>query len=216
MKILLFTDAYYPQINGVSTTYQKIVPILQQEGHDVFVAHPGIFKTIPSTYPDIRLALVSLNGIQRLIKNFKPDAIHIGVEGPIGLQAKRYCDNRKLRYTTAFHTKYAEYLKEYIHLPVYVGWKLLRWFHGKSTNIMTPTLSMKQELKKRRFPNTVLWSRGVDTNIFKPREKNKTIQRPLLMCVGRVAKEKNLDDFLLEYINIGLLNLCFLMILFLK
>lgn len=197
MNILLATDSWAPQVNGVYTTYKSLIPFLNQDGHQVFVVHPGLFRTIPTHYRNIRLALPSKRQIHKIISNFRPDAIHIGVEGPIGFQVKRYCDKHNLKYTTAFHTKFAEYGKKHFWIPEFISWRVLKWFHGKSAKIMSATDSLTSDLQNRGFKNIAFWGRGVDHTLFRPRKKQFIPkQSPLLMYVGRVSVEKNIKAFL--------------------
>ncbi len=196
MKILIATDAWRPQVNGVSTTYQRIIPLLEKE-HDVFLIHPGMFRTIPTYYPDVRLALPPLSQLRSMIEQFDPDYIHIATEGTIGIQVKRLCSKNKWKYSTGFHTKYADYMKHHLGVPMWLGWKFLTWYHGKASSILVPTLSMKQELEDHGFQNVSEWTRGVDTTIFHPNyETYPEKDKPILMYVGRVSKEKNIEAFL--------------------
>lgn len=193
-RLLLITDAWMPQINGVATTYKSIVPMLEGHGIEAKIIHPDLFRTVPTTYPDVRFALVRKRTIHSIIKSFKPTTIHIGVEGPLGIQAKRLCDKLNFKYTTSFHTKYAEYMKEHFGIPTVFGWKCLKWFHSKSSNILVPTDSLITELSERGFRNLSKWTRGVDTDLFHPR--SKTMEGTILTYVGRVSKEKNIRAFL--------------------
>lgn len=192
MKLLLATDAWEPQINGVATTYHSIVPYLND--FDIKIIHPEMFKTVPTTYPGIRLSVISQRHVKNIMSSYDPDYIHIGVEGPIGIQMKRFCDRNRLRYTTAFHTKYAEYAKKHLMIPEFIGWKFLKWFHKNSSSVMVPTQSLLQELTERGFCNLKLFNRGVNTSVFYPR--NKKNKETILTYVGRVSKEKNIESFL--------------------
>lgn len=196
-RMLLATDAWAPQVNGVAHTYQQVVPILEELGVEVFVMHPGLFPSVPTFYPGVRLALPGRGRIADLIHRFRPDAIHIPAEGPIGIATKLYCDARRWPYSTSFHTKYADYMKAFVGLPLRVGWAILRWVHRRSGAILVATASLREELAARGFERLVAWSRGVDTGIFHPRPRSYPAEhRPIFMYVGRVSKEKNIRAFL--------------------
>jgi glycosyltransferase involved in cell wall biosynthesis len=135
--------------------------------------------------------------LRERLETFQPDAIHIATEGPLGLAARRYCQQHKLPFTTSFHTRFAEYIQLRTGLPLSLGYAFLRWFHNGSQRVMTATPALVAELKARGFKNPVLWSRGVDTELFRPREKSfLDAPRPILLYTGRVAVEKNIEAFL--------------------
>jgi glycosyltransferase involved in cell wall biosynthesis len=132
-----------------------------------------------------------------MLDDFKPDTIHIAVEGPLGRNAKRYCTKRGLAFTTAYHTKFPEYLQEHARVPLWITYRMLRQFHKGSSALMVATASLEQELQARGFQNLVFWTRGVDTELFKPGDKSfLQYPRPIWLCVGRVAPEKNLEALL--------------------
>jgi glycosyltransferase involved in cell wall biosynthesis len=198
MKIAIVTDAWLPQTNGVVTTLRRTGECLEIMGHEVLFVTPLDFKTIPlPTYPDIRLAIFPGRKVFRTLDNFEPDAIHIATEGPLGNAAKRYCKKRNLKFTTAYHTQFPYYVRLRAPIPVSLTYAFLRNFHRRSERIMVPTESQRQELINWGFKNVVIWSRGVDTDLFRIRDKS-FIQdpRPISMYTGRVAVEKNLDAFL--------------------
>jgi glycosyltransferase involved in cell wall biosynthesis len=197
MKISIVTDTSPAiSINGVSTTLKNTVLCLTELGHNVQVIDPTQFKTTGSPgYPEVRLSLNPWK-MSKLINDFKPDAIHISTEGPLGLFAILYCRYKKIEYTTSYHTKFPEYLNQYFKLPVGIGYTFLRWFHNKSSAVLVTTETMKNELTARKFKNMVVWNRGVDRKIFKPHYRISTNPKPILLCVSRISSEKNLEAFL--------------------
>ena len=203
MKILLVTDAWFPQVNGVVRTLSTVADELRGMGHVVEVVSPDRFRTIPCpTYPEIRLALFPKTGIKRILDAFQPDAIHIATEGPLGWAARRLCLRRRLPFTTSFHTKFPEYIHARFRVPVRWGYALMRRFHGPSKGVMVATKSLATTLEDVGFDNIKMWTRGVDTALFRPREAagEKTIfgnrDRPVFLFCGRVAVEKNIEAFL--------------------
>jgi glycosyltransferase involved in cell wall biosynthesis len=198
LKIALITDAWRPQINGVVTTLQKTCEYLRKAGHEVETFTPDQFANWPCPgYTEIRLALGCGPRLRKRLQQFQPDAIHIATEGPLGLAARRYCQQHQLPYTTAFHTRFAEYIYLRFKFPLSWGYALLRWFHSGSERVMAATPTLVDELKQRGFKNPVLWSRGVETEVFRPRDKAFLPgERPIFLFTGRVAVEKNLDAFL--------------------
>lgn len=198
MKIALISDAWSPQVNGVVTTLQKTCAQLRAQGHSVETLTPDLFRNWPCpSYPEIRLALGCGPKLRARLDAFQPDAIHIATEGPLGLAARSYCKRRKLRFTTSFHTRFAEYVHLRTGLPLNVGYAFLRWFHNGGVRAMAATPSLVAELKERGFHNPVLWSRGVDTALFQPGRKDFLDEaRPIMLYTGRVAVEKNIEEFL--------------------
>ena len=198
MKLALITDAWRPQINGVVTTLGTIVERLCALGHTVETYSPDQFRNWPCpTYPEIRLSLGCGPGVRQRLDAFRPDAIHIATEGPLGLAARRYCRDNDLPFTTSFHTLFAEYLQVRTGVPLSVGYAFLRWFHNGAERIMAATPGMVDRLQNWGFRNPVLWSRGVDTDLFQPRGRDVLSGTgPKLMYVGRIAIEKNIEAFL--------------------
>ena len=161
MKVMIVTDAWSPQVNGVVTTLGKIGEGLNRLGHVVRFVTPQLFKSIPCpTYPEIRLSLLPCAGVKKEIETFAPDAVHIATEGPLGLAARRYCIKRKIAFTTAFHTRFAEYVHARIRVPVDLTYRWLRNFHAPSRALMVPTPSVLRDLEARGFVNAVAWTRG--------------------------------------------------------
>ena len=170
MRIMLATDAWEPQVNGVVRTLSRVVAELREMGHQVEVVEPGQFKTFPlPTYPEIKLAVGAYEPVQERFKTFEPEAIHIATEGPIGLAARRICVEWKLPFTTSYHTKFPEYVSARLPVPVQAGYAYMRWFHKPSGRLMVATPTMREELGRHGFRNISPWARGVDTNTFHPR-----------------------------------------------
>ncbi len=198
MRILIATDAWFPQVNGVVRTLSTTAGILGDLGHEVEVVAPQRFRTIPCpTYPEIRLALGAGHGVPRAIRAFDPAAVHIATEGPIGLAARRWCVARGHPFTTSYHTRFPEYLRLRAPVPLAWSYRFMGWFHGRAARTMVATRSMEQELESRGFRHLVRWTRGVDVSLFRPRQGSVLdLPRPLFMYVGRVAVEKNVEAFL--------------------
>jgi len=198
MRIVIVSDAWFPQVNGVVRTLSTVRDTLLAQGHAVEVISPDRFRTVPCpTYPEIRLAVWPWGGVRRTIEAFGPDAIHIATEGPLGLAARRYCVRRGLPFTTAFHTKFPEYVQARFRVPASWGYAAMRRFHRRSSGVMVATASLRRALEARGFANLKTWTRGVDTELFRPRPKDALgLRRPIWMFVGRVAVEKNIEAFL--------------------
>ena len=197
MRVLVATDAWHPQVNGVVRTLTMTAEAAKAFGVDVGFLTPQSFRTVAMpSYPDLRLALPYGAKIARLIDDARPDSIHIATEGPIGLAVRRYCRKHGVPFTTSFHTRFPEYVSA--RLPVRESWiwAALRAFHRHSQAVMAATPALANELRARGFRNVVLWPRGVDTNLFHPRIADLGLPRPVFLCVGRVAVEKNLEAFL--------------------
>lgn len=198
MRIVIATDAWKPQINGVVTTLGKMGDELTLLGHEMKYITPLSFKTFPCpSYPSIRLAILPKNKVSAMLDEFAPDAIHIATEGPIGQAARSYCLKNNLKFTTSYHTQFPEYVRLRAPIPLAWSYAFLRRFHGKAMRTMVPTPSQQQRLQQRGFNNVVIWSRGVDTSLFYPRAKDfLNLPRPISMYMGRVAVEKNIEAFL--------------------
>jgi glycosyltransferase involved in cell wall biosynthesis len=203
MRICLVTDAWTPQVNGVVRTLTETRRELMAMGHIVFMLTPELFRTLPCpTYPEIRLSLAPNGKVARLIDEFRPDALHIATEGPLGWAARRHALKRKLPFTTAYHTRFPEYVTARFGIPLSWTYAVMRRFHAPASHVMVPTVVVKQDLEAAGFRNVVMWSRGVDVEIFNPapggtnpREFLKET-RPIFLYVGRVAIEKNVEAFL--------------------
>jgi len=198
LRILLATDAWTPQVNGVVTTLRYTIRGAENEGHVVETIGPDRFRSVPCpSYPEIRLAINPQRRFAALARDFAPDAVHIATEGPVGLAARRFCIRHRLAFTTAYHTRFPEYVHARIGLPVGVAYTWLRRFHAPAKAVMVATRALHADLEQRGFENLVRWSRGVDTDLFCPGSRiENDWRRPVFMCVGRVAVEKNIEAFL--------------------
>lgn len=203
MKIVLVTDAWLPQVNGVVTTLVELVRQLQAVGHEIVVIHPGQFRTRPCPgYAGIDIALFPGRKLGALIDAANADAVHIATEGPLGWAARRHCLRRRLAFTTAFHTKFPEILNAALRVPLSWGYALFRRFHRPSSGVMVPTSGVKDMLATRGFRNLREWTHGVDTRLFAYAAEATAcpglgpLARPVSLYVGRVSYEKNIDAFL--------------------
>ncbi|TVQ56911.1 MAG: glycosyltransferase family 1 protein [Phycisphaerales bacterium] len=199
MKIALLTDAWLPQVNGVVRTLGQVRHEVEKLGHDMLVVHPDLFNTFPCPrYAEIRLSVLPGRVIADLLDQEQPDAIHIATEGPIGLAGRKYCVKRNLPFTTSYHTKFPEYVQAFAHVPPRWTYAMLRWFHVPAARTLVPTASMKRELVERGFDGIRVWTRGVDTELFKPygKEPLDHLPRPIFVYFGRVSREKNIESFL--------------------
>ena len=200
MKILIVTDAWDPQVNGVVRTLKSTRRELETMGHVVELLTPLEFRTIPCpTYPEIRLSILPGRVVARRIDEAAPDSIHIATEGPLGLAARSYAMRRKLPFTTAYHTRFPEYVKARTGIPLALTYRFLRWFHGGARAVLVPTRVVKDDLEAYGFEpsRVVLWSRGVELDVFKPGPSMAhDLKKPIFLYVGRVAVEKNIEAFL--------------------
>jgi glycosyltransferase involved in cell wall biosynthesis len=198
MRVLIATDAWHPQINGVVRTLTSLARSARGLGVEIEFLTPKGFLTIPlPTYPGLRLALPSPVGIAQRIAAAAPDAIHIATEGPIGHMVRRYCVNRHLPFTTSYTTRFPEYISARLAIPEAWSYAVLRHFHAAATVTMVSTPSLMTEFTGRGFKNLGMWTRGVDTDLFRPeRAIALDFPRPIFVNVGRIAVEKNLDAFL--------------------
>ncbi len=199
LRIVIATDAWRPQLNGVVTTLDTLGRILTKFGNEVLYITPLDFTSFPMpTYPEIRLSLFPNRKVAAMINEFKPDAIHIATEGPIGRAARRFCRRRKYPYTTSFHTRFPEYTNDRFGFPIKWGYALLKDFHKHGETMMVATPGLMEELTERGFDNMKLWERGVDTDQFRPIESSvfDHLEGPIFTYVGRFAVEKTLEDFL--------------------
>ena len=202
-KILVITDNLREQINGVVTTFKNIESHASNDGFDIVYIDPGQFPHCSAPgYAEVKLSWP--RGIGKKIQAINPDYIHIATEGPLGVAARWYCDCRDLKYNTSYHTKFPEFLKKMYHIPEWLTYAYMRWFHKHSGRVLTTTHTMIDELRAHKFYCDIrAWTRGVDRDIFKSNlRKEKLTGRPILLSVGRISKEKGLDDFCsLDYLG---------------
>jgi glycosyltransferase involved in cell wall biosynthesis len=201
MRIAIVTDAWAPQVNGVVRTLASTRAELESLGHRVEVISPAGHRSVPCpTYPEIRLALVGKARVGERIAAFAPDALHIATEGPLGLAARRWAQDSGMRFTTAFHTHFPQYLSRRTRLPEALFWQFIRRFHAPAEATLVATPSLRAELAARGIARTRLWSRGVDLDRFAPSGPRHpamaSLPGPVLLYVGRVAVEKSVGDFL--------------------
>lgn len=198
MRIAIVSDAWRPQINGVVRTLETVARILRAEGHEVEVFGPDRFRTLPCpTYPEIRLSLFPSSRLSHMLTLFAPDAIHLVTEGPLGWAARGFCRRRGIPFTTAYHTRFPEYVRARILVPLSWSYAFVRWFHAPSAGVLVVSPAIRDELSARGFGNLVPWSRGVDITAFKPQRHEDTGDpRPIWLYAGRVAIEKNIEAFL--------------------
>lgn len=206
LRILLATDAWLPQVNGVVRCWQNVIAELERRGHEVEVLHPGLFRTIAAPrYPEIRLAMMPGRSCRRRAEAFGPHAIHIATEGPVGAAVRRWCLRTRRPFTTSYHTQFPMYLKRYFGIPESLTWSFVRRFHGRGEATLVPTESVRRELVAHGVPSARTWSRGVDASVFHPgpwrdaglqADPFEGLARPILLYAGRVAVEKNIEAFL--------------------
>ena len=200
LRLLIVTDAWFPQVNGVVRTLSTMVEQLRAAGDTVETLTPADFRSVPCpTYPEIRLAVCTPGAVARRIEAFRPTALHIATEGPLGFWARRYALRRGWPFSTSFHTRFPEYIHARARIPIAWSYALVRWFHNPAASVMVPTQAVLDDLDARGFRNLKLWTRGVDTGVFQPGPKPdwaKDLPRPVMLSVGRVAVEKGLPDFL--------------------
>jgi glycosyltransferase involved in cell wall biosynthesis len=220
-RILIATDAWHPQVNGVVRTLDATARVLRALGHAVEVVEPSGSPAVGVPfYPEIRVGFPPPGRVPGRVRRFRPDHVHIATEGPVGLLVRRFCRLRGWRFSTSYHTRFPEYLRRLARVPERLTYRFLRWFHGRAAAMMVATPSLERELKGRGFAAPMRrWSRGVDLSVFHPRPKPEVAHvagtrrvplacgtqrvpatfdypRPVLLYVGRVSPEKNVEDFL--------------------
>ena len=197
-RILIVTDAWAPQVNGVVRTMTAVIEELRRMGLVVEVIGPDRFRTMPCpTYPEIPLSLLPRRRLVGIAKAFNPDAMHIVTEGPLGLAARSWAKRAGFGFTTAFHTRFAEYIQARTGIPVRPIYAWMRHFHGAGQGTMVATPSLRDELVARGFRNIRPWSRGVDLDLFRPSPREEwNLPGPIFLYIGRVAVEKNIGAFL--------------------
>lgn len=201
MRIAIISDAWHPQVNGVVRTLTAVAQELRGGGHEVLIIGPDRFRTMPCpTYPEIRLALAGTRRIGTLLAGFDAEVIHLSTEGPLGLAARAWCRQRGIAFTTAYHTRFPDYVAARTGLnPAHI-WRYVRWFHAPAAAVLSATATLDDELAAHGLARTRRWSRGVDVSLFRPDgpldPAIAALPGPVQLYVGRVAIEKNLPAFL--------------------
>ena len=200
-RIVIVSDAWFPQVNGVVRTLNETVTRLRARGYQVDLITPDLFRTIPCPgYREIRLAIAPRGRVRRMLNQIVPDIVHIATEGPLGWSARAWCMANGMPFTTAFHTRFPDYAAARTRLSAERFWPLMRRFHGSSSAVLVATQGLMDELARRGILQTHLWSRGVDLKLFHkgqvPHPALADLKRPVMLSVGRLAIEKNLDAFL--------------------
>jgi glycosyltransferase involved in cell wall biosynthesis len=201
VRICIVTDAWRPQINGVVRVVEAVRRALEADGHTVAVVEPGAFRTVPMpTYPEIRLAVRPRRKVRRMLAAFRPDAVHIATEGPLGLAARAACLAWDWPFTTAYHTRFPEYMHTRFRTPLSLTYAWMRRIHRPATRVLVPAASTRAELDRRGLQRLRVWSHGVDTTVFRPVDPGAApfadLPRPIFLFLGRIAIEKNLPAFL--------------------
>ncbi len=201
MRIAIASDAWFPQVNGVVRTLAATVTELDRRGHEVELVTPERFLTMPMPgYASIRLAVAPRFSARRILDAFEPDVVHISTEGPIGWSARGWCLSRGVPFTTAFHTRFPDYAAVRTGISAERFWPIMRRFHAPSRAVLTATTSLRAELAERGFERLRPWTRGIDRWTFRLEGERHplldSLPRPVLLNVGRVAPEKNLEAFL--------------------
>ena len=195
-KIAIVTDAWHPQINGVVTTLTRTIHHLQDFGYQVMAITPEWFSSVPCpSYNEISLALTSPHSLERTLLSFAPNSVHIATEGPLGWAARSVCKKHDFPFSTSYHTRFPEYVRLRWPIPLKFTYKIVRSFHQAADRTMVATQSLMNELRGRGFNNLVHWSRGVDTDLFKPLDNKQRSNPPVFIYLGRVAVEKNIEAF---------------------
>jgi glycosyltransferase involved in cell wall biosynthesis len=198
MRILIATDAWKPQVNGVVNTYLNLEREAANAGFSLSFLTPSEFRTLPLPgYREIRLALIRPSDAARRVERDKPDFIHIATEGPVGLAMRAFCVSDGRPFTSSYHTRFPEYTAARIPVPLSWGYRFERWFHNAGAGVMAASPSLRDDLTAQGIKKVHLWSRGVDLDLFRPRAVDMFgLPRPLFLYAGRVAIEKNLEAFL--------------------
>jgi len=199
MRIMIVSDAWEPQVNGVVRTLRMTAEQLRAMGHEVQFLAPDGFRSLPCpTYPEIRLALATRRAVARRIDAFRPDALHIATEGPLGWKARAIARSRGWPFSTAYHSRFPEYVQARVRVPLGWSYALLRRFHNAGVATLAPTPAIVDDLHARGFTHARLWSRGVDLALFTPigEREARSGDKPVFLYVGRLAVEKQVDAFL--------------------
>jgi glycosyltransferase involved in cell wall biosynthesis len=201
MHILIISDAWRPQMNGVVRTLEATITELTARGYRVSLITPDQFRSVPCpTYPEIRLAMTWPGQVARQMAHLRPDAVHIATEGPLGLAARRTCLREGWQFTTAYHTQFPDYVAARMPINAERVWRFIRWFHAPARHVLTATESLRQELLAHGLTRHAHWGRGVDLSLFHsghlPLPAMVDLPGPVMLYVGRVAVEKNIEAFL--------------------
>ncbi len=202
-KIVIITDVWHPQVNGVMTILEKIIGLLKQNDFSVTVIHPGLFFTVPMPfYPEIKMPLMTRNKIRKILKKENPDYVHIVTEGLLGFAGRAVCMKAGLKFTTSYHTHFPHYIKLRVGALFNATYGYLRWFHNAGERVMVCSESLKNELESRGFKRVAMWPYGVDTNLFTKNTRAHVpeylinIDEPIFFYLGRIATEKDVEEFL--------------------
>jgi glycosyltransferase involved in cell wall biosynthesis len=201
LRIAIVTDAWSPQVNGVVRTLQAVSAELRLQGHEVLIISPDLFRSVPCpTYPEIRLAFARTAAVGRMLQAFGPQAVHLATEGPVCIAARRWCLARAFPFTTAYHTQFPDYVATRTGVNPEWIWRYIRWFHAPAQAILASTPSIAATLERHGLHRVRHWGRGVDLAIFSPavprHPRLADLPGPVLLYVGRVAVEKNIEAFL--------------------
>ncbi len=198
MKLVIVSDAWAPQVNGVVTSMRNTRSYLMSLGHQVRMITPGDFRTMACPgYPEIRLSLGAGREVARQLDNIRPDALHISTEGPLGWAARAWCRRHRFPFASSYHTRFPEYIRMRAPVPLSASYAVLRHFHSAAHTTLVRTATQKRLLQEKGFGHLEIWPGAVDTALFRPRGKHAlALPRPISMYMGRVAVEKGLDDFL--------------------
>jgi len=196
--IVLVTDAWHPQVNGVVQTWTYMQRELAALGHELRVIHPGGSRGIAAPgEPDVKLSLEPRRHLARSLGSVVPRSLHIATEGPLGWAARSLARRRHWNFTTSYHTRFPDYLKARFGIPAGLTTAVLRHFHRDSRAVLVPTDDLRGELGRAGYVRTRLWGRGVDGDLFHPAQRDALdLPRPIFIYVGRVAPEKNIEAFL--------------------
>lgn len=199
MRVMVVTDAWRPQVNGVVRTIEKLVEHAPEFGAQIELLTSDGFRSVPMpSYPEIRLAFARAGAVGKLIERSAPDYVHIATEGTLGLAARRACIRARRPFTTSYHTRFPEYLRARAPVPERWTYAWLRRFHNAAAGVMVATETLERDLRERGFKRLMRWSRGVDADLFRPRPGADVLglPRPIFLYVGRIASEKNVEAFL--------------------
>lgn len=197
-RILIVSDAWHPQVNGVVRTLEYLKRDAHLFGAEIVLLTPDLFRTVGLPgYREIRLALAGPGAVAQVIEQMAPDAIHIATEGPLGFMTRLYCLRRRRAFTTCYHTRFPEYLAARAPVPLRWSYSVLRRFHAAAAATLVATEGLRDELQAQGFANLKVWKRGIDVDLFRSgRRKDFGLQRPIFLNVGRVSVEKNIEAFL--------------------